>query len=68
MFALVAALYYWWPKMFGRRLDERLGKLSFVLVFVGFNVTFQPQHLLGLLGWSGASTPTPTSRCGTRTT
>jgi cytochrome c oxidase subunit I len=50
LFALIAALYYWWPKMFGRRLDERLGKISFVLVFVGFNVTFQPQHLLGLLG------------------
>ena len=50
LFALIAAIYYWWPKMFGRRLDERLGKLSFWLVFVGFNVTFQPQHLLGLLG------------------
>ena len=50
LFALIAAIYYWWPKMFGRRLDERLGKISFVLVFVGFNVTFQPQHLLGLLG------------------
>jgi cytochrome c oxidase subunit 1 len=50
LFALVAALYYWWPKMFGRRLSEKLGKVSFVLVFVGFNVTFQPQHLLGLLG------------------
>jgi cytochrome c oxidase subunit I len=50
LFALIAALFYWWPKMFGRRLDERLGKISFVLVFVGFNVTFQPQHLLGLLG------------------
>jgi cytochrome c oxidase subunit I len=50
LFALIAAIYYWWPKMFGRRLDERLGKASFWLVFVGFNVTFQPQHLLGLLG------------------
>jgi cytochrome c oxidase subunit I len=50
LFSLVAALYYWWPKMFGRRLDERLGKISFWLVFVGFNVAFQPQHLLGLLG------------------
>ncbi len=50
LFALLAALFYWWPKMFGRMLDERLGKLSFVFVFVGFNVTFQPQHLLGLLG------------------
>jgi cytochrome c oxidase subunit 1 len=50
VFALIAALFYWWPKMFGRLLDERLGKISFVLIFVGFNVTFQPQHLLGLLG------------------
>jgi cytochrome c oxidase subunit I len=50
LFALVAALWYWWPKMFGRMLDERLGKWSFLFVFVGFNVTFQPQHLLGLLG------------------
>jgi cytochrome c oxidase subunit 1 len=50
IFALIAGLFYWWPKIFGRMLDERLGKLSFVLVFIGFNVTFQPQHLLGLLG------------------
>jgi cytochrome c oxidase subunit 1 len=50
LFALLAAIYYWWPKMFGRMLSERLGKLSFIFVFVGFNVTFQPQHLLGLLG------------------
>jgi cytochrome c oxidase subunit I len=50
LFALLAALFYWWPKMFGRMLNEQLGKISFVLVFTGFNVTFQPQHLLGLLG------------------
>ena len=50
VFALFAALYYWWPKMFGRRLDERLGKLNFWLVFIGFNLTFFPQHMLGLLG------------------
>ena len=50
LFALLAAIYYWWPKMFGRMLGERLGKWSFVFVFTGFNVTFQPQHLLGLLG------------------
>jgi heme/copper-type cytochrome/quinol oxidase subunit 1 len=36
--------------MFGRMLDERLGKLSFWLLFVGFNATFLPQHMLGLLG------------------
>jgi heme/copper-type cytochrome/quinol oxidase subunit 1 len=50
IFALLAALHYWWPKIFGRMLDDRLGKLSFWLVFVGFNVTFFPQHMLGMLG------------------
>jgi cytochrome c oxidase subunit 1 len=50
IFGIFAGLYYWWPKMFGRMLDERLGKLHFWLVFIGFNVTFFPQHMLGLLG------------------
>jgi cytochrome c oxidase subunit 1 len=50
MFAIFAGLYYWWPKMFGRLLDERLGKWHFWLLFIGFNVTFFPQHLLGLEG------------------
>jgi cytochrome c oxidase subunit 1 len=50
IFGIFAGLYYWWPKMFGRLLDERLGKISFWLMFVGFNVTFLPQHMLGLLG------------------
>ncbi len=49
-FALFGGIYYWWPKMFGRLLDERLGKLHFWLMFVGFNATFLPQHMLGLLG------------------
>jgi cytochrome c oxidase subunit 1 len=49
-FALFAAIFYWWPKIFGRMLDERLGKVTFWLFFLGFNVAFQPQHLLGLLG------------------
>jgi cytochrome c oxidase subunit 1 len=49
-FALFAALFYWWPKIFGRMLDERLGKWTFWLFFFGFNVAFQPQHLLGLVG------------------
>jgi cytochrome c oxidase subunit I len=47
---IFGGLYYWWPKMFGRVLDERLGKWHFWLVFVGFNLTFLPQHMLGLLG------------------
>jgi cytochrome c oxidase subunit 1 len=50
MFGIFAGLYYWWPKMFGRMLDERLGKLHFWFVFVGFNLTFFPMHMLGLLG------------------
>ena len=50
MFAIFAGLYYWWPKMFGKLLDERLGKWHFWLLFIGFNVTFFPQHMLGLEG------------------
>ena len=50
MFAIFAGLYYWWPKFFGRMLDEKLGKLHFWLVFIGFNLAFFPQHLLGLEG------------------
>jgi cytochrome c oxidase subunit I len=50
VFAVFAGLYYWWPKLFGRLLDERLGKLNFWLVFIGFNLTFFPQHMLGLMG------------------
>jgi cytochrome c oxidase subunit I+III len=50
MFPMFAGLYYWGPKMLGRLLDERLGKLSFWLMFVGFNLTFFPMHIVGLLG------------------
>jgi len=50
MFGVFAALYYWWPKMFGRTLNERLGKWHFWLTFVGFNLTFFPQHMMGMLG------------------
>ena len=48
--ALLAAVYYWFPKMSGRLLDERLGKLNWFLIFVGFNLTFFPMHWLGLNG------------------
>ena len=47
---ILAGIFYWWPKFTGRLLDERLGKLGFWFVFVGFNLTFFPQHMLGLLG------------------
>jgi cytochrome c oxidase subunit 1 len=50
MFGVFAGLYYWWPKIFGRVLHEGLGKLHFWLLFIGFNLTFFPQHLLGLDG------------------
>ena len=54
MFAIFAGLYYWWPKMFGTVLDERIGKWHFWLMFIGFNVTFFPQHMLGLEGDAAA--------------
>jgi cytochrome c oxidase subunit 1 len=50
VFGIFAGLFYWWPKLFGRMLDERLGKAQFWLVFIGFNLTFLPQHMLGLMG------------------
>jgi cytochrome c oxidase subunit I len=50
VFPIFGAMYFWGPKMTGRALSERLGKLSFWVMFVGFNVTFFPMHVLGLLG------------------
>ena len=50
IFGLFSGFYYWWPKMTGRLLDERLGKIHFWLMLVGFNMTFFPQHYLGLIG------------------
>jgi cytochrome c oxidase subunit 1 len=47
---LFAGVYYWWPKMTGRLLDETLGKWHFWLQLVGMNLTFFPMHLIGLLG------------------
>jgi len=50
VFGLFAGLYYWFPKLTGRLMNERLGKWSFWVSFVGFNLTFFPMHLLGLTG------------------
>jgi cytochrome c oxidase subunit I+III len=47
---IIAGLYYWWPKMTGRMTSHRAGVWSFVLVFTGFNLTFFPMHITGLLG------------------
>ncbi len=50
LFALFGGAYYWMPKMFGRLLNERLGRWNFWLAFVGFNATFMPLHFAGLYG------------------
>lgn len=47
---LFAGAYYWWPKMFGRMLNETLGKIHFWTFLIGFHLTFFPQHFLGLFG------------------
>ena len=50
VFTIFSGLYYWFPKMTGRMLDERAGKWSFWVMFIGFNATFFVQHALGLSG------------------
>jgi cytochrome c oxidase subunit 1 len=50
LFGLLGAIYYWFPKFFGRMVDEFWGKVSFWVIFVGFNATFFPMHFLGLNG------------------
>jgi len=50
VFAMFAGFYFWWPKLTGRMLDERLGKIHFWLLFTGFHVTFLVQHWLGVAG------------------
>jgi cytochrome c oxidase subunit 1 len=68
VFPLFGAFYYWFPKFTGRLLDETLGKVNFWIMFIGFNLTFFPMHILGLkgmtrrvytypeeVGWGGAN-------------
>jgi cytochrome c oxidase subunit 1 len=50
VFPLMGAVYYWYPKIVGRKMSERLGRWVVGLVFVGFNLTFFPMHVLGLEG------------------
>ena len=50
IFALFSGVYYWFPKVTGRILDEAVGKVNFWLMFIGFNVTFFPMHFVGLDG------------------
>ena len=66
-------VYYWWPKITGRMLDETLGKLHFWLMLIGFNLTFFPMHFVGLNGMprrvytypAGLVDPQPSSSSGT---
>ena len=51
VFAMFAGYYFWWPKLTGRMLNERLGKIHFWLLFVGFHMTFLIQHWLGIKGF-----------------
>lgn len=68
IFALLAGIHFWFPLIFGRKVSEKVGKISFWIIFVGFNVTFFPMHFLGLngmprrtftydgnMGWTGAN-------------
>ena len=50
VFAMFGGFYFWWPKFTGKMLDERLGKIHFWLLFVGFHTTFLVQHWLGVEG------------------
>ena len=51
VFAMFAGFYFWWPKWTGKMLDERLGKIHFWLLFIGFHTTFLIQHWLGVIGF-----------------
>jgi cytochrome c oxidase subunit 1 len=50
LLAIFAGVYYWFPKLTGRLLDETLGKLHFWILLIGFNMTFFPMHIVGLMG------------------
>ncbi|MDE0719127.1 MAG: cytochrome c oxidase subunit I [Dehalococcoidia bacterium] len=50
VFGIFAGIYYWWPKITGKMLNETLGRLNFWLMFIGMNLTFFPMHYLGLNG------------------
>ncbi|MCJ7832048.1 MAG: cbb3-type cytochrome c oxidase subunit I, partial [Actinobacteria bacterium] len=50
LLGFIGGIFYWFPKMFGRRLSDRLGKVIFWFMFIGMNMTFWPMHMLGLQG------------------
>jgi cytochrome c oxidase subunit 1 len=50
LMAIMGGMYYWFPKMFGKMYNETLARLTFIFIFIGFNVTFFPQFILGAMG------------------
>jgi len=50
VFGLFSGLYYWYPKAFGRKLDEKLGVLHFLIAFISYNAAFWPMHVVGIMG------------------
>lgn len=50
VFAIYSGIYHWYPKVFGRMMDENLGRLHFFVTYVSFFFTFFPQHIVGILG------------------
>lgn len=50
LMAVMGGIYYWFPKMFGKMYNESLARLTFIFIFIGFNVTFFPQFILGAMG------------------
>lgn len=50
LFGIFGGLYFWWPKVFGRQLSEKIGKLHFILMMLGVTLAFGPMHILGLQG------------------
>jgi cytochrome c oxidase subunit 1 len=62
VFAMFAGYYFWWPKLTGRMLDERLGKIHFWMLFIGFHTTFLIQHWLGVQGMAAALRRLPARR------
>jgi heme/copper-type cytochrome/quinol oxidase subunit 1 len=68
VFALFAGFYYWIGKMSGRQYPEWMGKLHFWLTFIGVNLTFFPQHFLGLPACRAATSTTPKTSASARGT
>src|ERR1044071_9580852 len=50
LFAFIGGMYYWWPKMFGKMYHEPTAKIAALIIFVGFNLTFFPQFIMGARG------------------